>query len=76
MTHFKFSQYYGINSQEMDTLIQHFGIKESQAASINEWYNGYQLNIGTSANKNFITKYNICSIINYLNKQESGFINY
>ena len=53
-----------------------YQIKESQAVSIKDWYNGYQLNVGTSENKNFINKYNICSIINYLNKQESGFINY
>ena len=73
---FKYSQYYGINQEEMDDLIQHFEIEESQAARIKDWYNGYQENIGTDKNKIFIDKYNIWSVINYLNRQNDGFKSY
>ena len=73
---FKYSQYYGINQEEMDDLIQHFEIEESQAARIKDWYNGYQENIGTDENKIFIDKYNIWSVINYLNRQNDGFKSY
>jgi hypothetical protein len=70
---FKYSQYYGINQEEMNDLMQHFEIEESQAAKIKDWYNGYQENIGTDENKIFIDKYNIWSVVNYLNRQNDGF---
>jgi hypothetical protein len=73
---FKYSQYYGINQEEMNDLIQHFEIEESQAAKIKDWYNGYQENIGTDENKIFIDKYNIWSVVNYLNRQNDGFKSY
>lgn len=73
---FKYSQYYGINQEEMNDLIQHFEIEESQAARIKDWYNGYQENIGTDENKIFIDKYNIWSVVNYLNRQNDGFRSY
>ena len=73
---FKYSQYYVINQEEMNDLIQHFEIEESQAAKIKDWYNGYQENIGTDENKIFIDKYNIWSVVNYLNRQNDGFKSY
>ena len=73
---FKYSQYYGINQEEMNDLMQHFKIEESQAAKIKDWYNGYQENIGTDENKIFIHKYNIWSVVNYLNRQNDGFRSY
>ena len=73
---FKYSQYYGINQEEMNDLMQHFEIEESQAAKIKDWYNGYQENIGTDENKIFIDKYNIWSVVNYLNRQNDGFKSY
>lgn len=73
---FKYSQYYGINQEEMNDLMQHFKIEESQAAKIKDWYNGYQENIGTDENKIFIDKYNIWSVVNYLNRQNDGFRSY
>jgi hypothetical protein len=73
---FKYSQYYGINQEEMNDLMQHFEIEESQAAKIKDWYNGYQENIGTDENKIFIDKYNIWSVVNYLNRQNDGFRSY
>ena len=76
ITNFKYSQYYGINQEEMNDLLQHFEIEKFQAARIKDWYNGYQENIGTDENKNFIDKYNIWSVINYLNRQNDGFKSY
>lgn len=76
VTSTKYSKYYGINQEEMDLLLEHFGIDESKAARIKDWYNGYQSNIGTAEEPNFIDKYNIWSVVNYLNKQPEGFKSY
>ena len=60
----------------MDLLLEHFGLDESKAKRIKDWYNGYQSNIGTAIEPNFIDKYNIWSVVNYLNKQPEGFKSY
>ena len=76
ITNKKYSQYYGINQQEMDLLLAHFSIDESKKSKIKDWYNGYQENIGTDEDKSFIDKYNIWSVVNYLNRQDDGFKSY
>ena len=55
VTSTKYSKYYGINQEEMDLLLEHFGIDESKAARIKDWYNGYQSNIGTAEFPSFIS---------------------
>jgi hypothetical protein len=72
----RYSQYYGINPQEMDPLLTHFSVDESKKSKIKDWYNGYHENIGTDEDKIFIDKYNIWSVINYLNRQDEGFKSY
>ena len=76
VTSTKYSKYYGINQEEMDLLSENFGIDESKAEKIKDWYNGYQSNIGTAEQPIFIDKYNIWSVVNYLNKQSDGFKSY
>jgi len=76
VTSTKYSKYYGINQEEMDLLLEHFDINKSKAARIKDWYNGYQSNTGTAEEPNFVDKYNIWSVVNYLNKQSEGFKSY
>ena len=71
-----YSRYYGIDQEEMDLLLNHFSIEEPRRSKIKDWYNGYQENIGSDENKIFIDKYNIWSVVNYLNKQNEGFQSY
>ena len=74
ITNPKFSQYYGINEDEMNLLLEHFSIPENRREQIKDWYNGYQEKLPYS--QEYIDKYNIWSIVNYLNDQESGFKSY
>ncbi len=60
----------------MNLLLKHFGIDEQKAARLKDWYNGYKLNIGTIQEPILEDKYNIWSIVNYLNKQSEGFKSY
>jgi hypothetical protein len=76
VTSTKYSKYYGINQEEMNLLIEHFEIDESKASRIKDWYNGYKSNIGTVEEPIFIDKYNIWSVVNYLNNQREGFKSY
>eukprot|EP00924_Labyrinthula_sp_SR-Ha-C_P014492 snap_masked-scaffold_94-processed-gene-0.4-mRNA-1 protein AED:1.00 eAED:1.00 QI:0/-1/0/0/-1/1/1/0/670 len=69
----KYSKYYGINQEEMSVLTEHFDIDDTKADRIKDWYNGYQLNSGTAEEPNYVDKYNIWSIVNYLNNQQEGF---
>ena len=70
----KFSQYYGINQEEMTPLFDHFSIEDSKREQIKDWYNGYQEK--SQSSQEYIDKYNIWSIVRYLNNQESGFKSY
>jgi hypothetical protein len=74
ITDSKFSQYYGINEAEMDLLLEHFSIPDNRREQIKNWYNGYKEKVPYS--QEYIDKYNIWSIVNYLNDQESGFKSY
>ena len=65
----KYSKHYGINEEEMNLLLEHFGIDNNDAARIKNQYIGYKSNIGTAEEPNFIDKYNIQSIVNYFNSQ-------
>ncbi|AVP88050.1 hypothetical protein phytr_11250 [Candidatus Phycorickettsia trachydisci] len=76
ITNKKYSQYYAINPEEMDLLLEHFSIEEPNSSKIKDWYNGYQENIGSDEEKSFIDKYNIWSVVNYLNRQDDGFKSY
>jgi hypothetical protein len=70
----KFSQYYGINQEELDLLLVHFNIKDNKRDKIKDWYNGYQEKV--SGKNEFVSKYNIWSIVQYLRKQDDGFKSY
>ena len=69
----KYAKYYGINNEEMNDLLRAFSIGEEQKSKIKDWYNGYREYID---DKNFQDKYNIWSVVNYLNRQSEGFISY
>jgi len=82
VTDTKYSQYYGINQQEMDYLLKAFNIDISKdedgqyagirAQSIKSWYNGYreqQTGEDGQYNGQYIDKYNIWSVVQYLNNQ-------
>jgi hypothetical protein len=75
VTSTKYSKYYGLSTLEMDFLLEHFNIKEKEY-KIKDWYNGYKSNIGTVEEPIFIDKYNIWSVVNYLNNQSEGFKSY
>jgi hypothetical protein len=72
----KYSKYYGVNQDEMNLLLEHFEINTEKSAKIKDWYNGYQSNIGTAEKPEFQDKYNIWSIVKYLNYQDDGFKSY
>ena len=71
-----YSKYYGVNEEEMKMLTDHFEIDSVQVDRIKDWYNGYKENIGTDDNPELIDKYNIWSVVNYLNNQREGFKSY
>lgn len=76
-TNIKYSKYYGINQEEMRILVEHFGINPEIALKIKDWYNGYKgLELNEHQTKIMVDKYNIWSVINYLNRQEDGFKSY
>jgi hypothetical protein len=75
VTSTKYSKYYGLSTLEMGFLLEHFNIKEKEY-KIKDWYNGYKSNIGTVEEPIFIDKYNIWSVVNYLNNQSEGFKSY
>ena len=70
----KYSQYYGVNQNEMELLWAHFNVSDDRRNKMKQWYNGYQEKVADS-NK-YIEKYNIWSVINYLNNQGAGLISY
>ena len=76
VTSTKYSKYYGIDQEEMNILLEHFSISETNALKIKDWYNGYKSNSGSAERPNFIDKYNIWSVVNYLNKKDDGFKSY
>ncbi len=76
VTSSKYSRYYGINEEEMNLLLAHFNIEELHAKRIKDWYNGYKENIGRAEDQQLIDKYNIWSVVNYLNRQNEGFKSY
>jgi|688.fasta_scaffold101955_2 hypothetical protein len=75
VTSTKYSKYYGLSTLEMGFLLEHFNIKEKEY-KIKDWYDGYKSNIGTVEEPIFIDKYNIWSVVNYLNNQSEGFKSY
>jgi len=76
VTSIKYSKYYGIDQYEINALIEHFNISSEKFVKIKGWYNGYKSNIGTTEEPIFIDKYNIWSVVNYLNNQSEGFKSY
>lgn len=76
VTSIKYSKYYGIDQYEINALIEHFNISIEKFVKIKGWYNGYKSNIGTTEEPIFIDKYNIWSVVNYLNNQSEGFKSY
>jgi hypothetical protein len=76
VTDSKYSKYYGVNEEEMKMLVDHFEIDSVKADIIKDWYNGYKENIGNKDNPELIDKYNIWSVVKYLNYQDVGFKSY
>jgi hypothetical protein len=76
VTSIKYSKYYGIDQYEINTLMEHFNISSEKVVKIKSWYNGYKSNIGTTEEPIFVDKYNIWSVVNYLNNQSEGFKSY
>jgi len=76
-TNVKYSKYYGINQEEMRILVEHFRINPEVALKIKDWYNGYKgLELDETQTKIMVDKYNIWSVVNYLNRQNDGFKSY
>eukprot|EP01041_Mallomonas_annulata_P010295 gene10295-21488_t len=70
----RYSQYYGLNQKEMDLLLFHFDITDAkQIYNIKNWYNGYSEMLPDTTSTEYISKYNIWSVIRYLNNQKKGF---
>ena len=72
---YKYSQHFAVNQNEMDVLLSHFNITNvQQKIKIKDWYNGYrERNPHTNE---YIDKYNIWSIIGYLNSPSRGYRSY
>jgi hypothetical protein len=62
----KMTKYYGINQEEMKILIDHFEIDSVKADKIKDWYNGYTF----IEEDEIVKKYNIWSVVKYLNIKE------
>jgi hypothetical protein len=80
VTDTKYSKYYGINQDEMDVLLSSFDLNpaknkegdytDDRVQDIKSWYNGYkerQIGADGQYNGHYIDKYNIWSVVNYLN---------
>ena len=72
---YDFSEYYGINNEELDILLKALSIDEKEKANIKDWYGGFRLKLGVKQYEKITYKYNLCSVINYLNNQD-GFKSY
>lgn len=70
ITNAEYSKYYGINQEEMDILAKHFDIDNNKADKIKDWYNGYSEKI-LNTKETYIKKYNIWSVVKYLNAYSS-----
>ena len=74
----KYSRYYGINGDELKLIMDHFSIADPERILIKDWYNGYRENIGSVQDKILIDKYNIWSVMKYMNNKDNniGFVSY
>ncbi|KAL3778492.1 hypothetical protein HJC23_000505 [Cyclotella cryptica] len=74
----KYSQYYGLDQDEVNLFFGHFKVPQPLAAKAKSWYNGYNLQkhrgYPATSPREFVSKYNIWSIICYLN--EGKFYNF
>ena len=77
ITKHKYAQYYGLTQLEFKDLTDQFGLSGSQLEGVKDWYNGYQLQSPSVDGKiEYIDKYNIWSVVNYLNNTDSGLVSY
>ena len=74
MQDFKYSQYYGVNANEMELLWDHFKESNNQRKKMKDFYNGYLEKV-TNTNQ-YIEKYNILNVIEYLNNEDLGLPSY
>ena len=70
----KYAQYYGLDQSEVDLFFDHFEVPKTLGDKAKSWYNGYKVqkyygNIATSPQE-WISKYNIWSIVSYLKRGE------
>jgi hypothetical protein len=71
---YKFSQYFGINEEDLETILEHFKIvNEKEKANIKEWYNGYKI-IKNHENREFQRKYCTFSVVRYLNDKKKNLV--
>lgn len=69
LTDTKIAQYYGVDEKELNNFLSHFGMQDKKE-DIKKWYNGYKIK-SIGANE-YIDKYNIWSIVSYLNDPSNG----
>jgi len=64
----RIAQYYGLDEEELTQLFEHFNIPKELKEETKNWYNGYRVKkVGSNEH---IDKYNIWSIVNYLNNDD------
>lgn len=68
---YQYSQYYGVNQEEMDILFSHFNVNDDRRDKTKDWYDGYQEKVTSTGE--IINKYNIWSVVQCLNNPERGF---
>ena len=71
---YKYSQYYGVNQNEMALLWAHFNVSDNRRNKMKDFYSGYPEKI--AGTNEYIEKYNIWSVIKYLNYQDGGLKSY
>jgi hypothetical protein len=73
ITTLKYTPYYGLDQIEVDNLFNHFDISNDKKEVIKSFYNGYHIK---DINSTFTPKYNIYSLIKYLDAQDQGLEGY
>jgi hypothetical protein len=70
----KYAQHYGLDQAEIDLFFDHFSVPSHLSTKVKDWYNGYKAPKYTKntalAYREFISKYNIWSIVSYLKEGE------
>lgn len=62
-----YAQHYGLDEEEVRLFFEHFNVPSKLAEGAKEWYDGYRV-AKYNASGEFVNKYNVWSIVKYLNK--------